>query len=159
VALGDVGGVGGDLVGDDTVLDVLALGEAEVLLRRDVAEHRRPEPADHGGADGGRDVVVAGGHVGRERTEGVERGLVADLELTVHVLLDEVHRDVAGALDHDLDVVLPGHLGQLAEGVELGELRFVVGVGVGAATETITEGEGDVVGAMISQISRKACSG
>src|SRR5216117_1344937 len=107
MALGDVGRVGGDLVGDDAVLHVLAVGQAEVLLGRDVAEHRGAEPADHRGADGGGDVVVAGGDVGGQRAEGVERRLVADLELTVHVLLDQVHRHVAGALDHDLHVVLP----------------------------------------------------
>jgi len=38
VALGQVGGVGGDLVGDDAVLDVLTVGQAQVLLGRDVAD-------------------------------------------------------------------------------------------------------------------------
>ena len=40
VPLGEVGGVGGDLVGDHACLDVFAVGQAEVLLGRDVAEHR-----------------------------------------------------------------------------------------------------------------------
>src|SRR3989454_10782952 len=73
MALGDVGRVGGDLVGDDAVLHVLAVGQAEVLLGGDVAEHRGAEPADHRGADRRGDVVVAGGDVGRERTERAER--------------------------------------------------------------------------------------
>jgi hypothetical protein len=51
VALAEVGGVGGDLVGDDADLDVVAVGQAEMLLRRDVAQHGAAEPADHGGAD------------------------------------------------------------------------------------------------------------
>src|SRR5438093_1649605 len=59
MALGEVGGVSSDLVGDDTVLDVLAVGQAEMLLGRDVAEHRGAEPSDHRGADRGGDVVVA----------------------------------------------------------------------------------------------------
>jgi hypothetical protein len=54
VALGEVGGVRGDLVGDDADLDVVAVGQAEMLLRRDVAEHRRAEPADHRRADAPR---------------------------------------------------------------------------------------------------------
>src|SRR5438067_936117 len=62
----DVSCVGSDLVRDDAVLDVLLVGQAEVLLRRDVAEHGRAVPADHGRADGGSDVVVAGGDVGDE---------------------------------------------------------------------------------------------
>jgi hypothetical protein len=36
----DVGGVGGDLVGDAALLDVVRLGQAEVFLGRHVAEHR-----------------------------------------------------------------------------------------------------------------------
>src|ERR1700736_1327866 len=51
VALGKVGGVRRDLVGDHAFLDVVAVGQAEVLLRRHIAEHGATEPADHGGAD------------------------------------------------------------------------------------------------------------
>ena len=51
MALGKVGGMGGELVGDDADLDVVAIGKAEVLLGRDVAKHRRSEPADHRRAD------------------------------------------------------------------------------------------------------------
>ena len=51
VALGEIGGVRRDLVGDDAFLDVVAVRQAEMLLRRDVAEHGAAEPADHGGAD------------------------------------------------------------------------------------------------------------
>ena len=78
--------------------------------------------------------------------ERVERRLVADLELPVHVLLDQVHRHVAGPLDHHLAVVLPGDLRQLAERVELGELRLVVGVGDAAGAQAVAERERDVVG-------------
>ena len=71
----------GDLVGDEALLDVVGVRQAEVLLRRDVAEHRRAVPADDRRADGARDVVVAGRDVGDERAERVERRLVADLLL------------------------------------------------------------------------------
>src|SRR5690606_11210715 len=113
VALGQVGGVGGDLVGDDAVFHVLTVGQAQVLLGRDVAEHGGAEPADHGRADGAGDVVIAGRDVGGQRAEGVEGRLVAVLQLLVHVLLDLVHRHMAGALDHHLAAVVPGDLGQL----------------------------------------------
>jgi hypothetical protein len=75
VPLGEVGGVRRDLVRDDALLDVVAVGEAEVLFRRHVAEQRGAGGADGGGADGGRDVVVAGRDVGGERTFGVGLGL------------------------------------------------------------------------------------
>ena len=145
--LAEVGGVGGDLVGDDAGLHVVAVGQAEVLLRRHVAEHRRAEPADHGGADAGRDVVVAGRDVGHERTQRVERGFAARLQLLVDVDLDLVQRHVAGAFDHHLAAARPGDLGQLAQRLQLGELRAVVGVGDGAGAQAVAERERDVVGA------------
>ena len=120
-------------------LHVVAVGQAEVLLRRDVAEHGAAEPADHGGADARRDVVVAGRDVGGERAQRIERRLAALLELLVHVDLDLVQRHVAGALDHHLAALLPGDLGELAKRFELGELRAVVGVGDRAGTQAIAQ--------------------
>ena len=52
---------------------------------------------------------------------------------------------MAGAFDHDLHVVLPGLAGELAEGLELCELRLVGGVGYGAGTETVAQRVTDVV--------------
>ncbi len=42
-------------------------------------------------------------------------------------------------------VVLPGDLGELAQRLQLGELRRVVGVGDGAGAQAVAEREGDVV--------------
>ena len=91
-------------------------------------------------------MVVPGGHVHGQGPERVEGGALAHLLLEVDVLLDLVHRDVPGALDHDLDVVAPGHLGELAQGAQLGELGLVVGVGDGAGAEAVPQREGNVVG-------------
>src|SRR5207302_10881773 len=52
---------------------------------------------------------------------------------------------MAGALDHDLDAVLPGELGGLAQGLELGELGAVVGVGDRARPQAVAERERHVV--------------
>ena len=51
MALGQVGGVGGDLVGDDTVLHILLVRQTEMFFRRDVTKHGAAVPADHGRAD------------------------------------------------------------------------------------------------------------
>src|SRR5439155_8230985 len=107
VPLGQVGGVGGDLVGDYVLLDVVAVGQAEVLLGRHVAQHGRAVHPDHGRPDRRGDVVVPGGDVGGERAQRVEGRLVAPVQLELDVLPDLVHGHVAGALDHDLDVVAP----------------------------------------------------
>src|SRR3989449_508076 len=53
---------------------------------------------------------------------------------------------LAGSLDHDLHVVLPGDLGQLAQGLQLGELRLVVCVRDRAWPQPVAQAEGDVVG-------------
>ena len=146
MALGQVGGVSGDLVSNDSFLDILPLGQAQVFLGSDVAKHGGAVPSDHGGADGAGDVVISGGHIGRQGTEGIEGRFPAGLELAGHVLPDQLHGNVTGALDHGLHVVLPGDLGQLAQGVQLRELGLVVGIGDGARPQPVAQAEGDVVG-------------
>ena len=53
-----VRGVRRDLVGDAALLDVVALGKAQVLLGRHVAEHARAVVGRGGRADAARDVVL-----------------------------------------------------------------------------------------------------
>src|SRR3989304_280687 len=57
----------GDLVRADPLAHVVHVREAEVLLRRHVAEHGGPVLRRHGGADGARDVGVPGGAGGAGR--------------------------------------------------------------------------------------------
>ena len=54
---------------------------------------------------------------------------MADLVFLLHLHLDLIHGNVPGTFDHHLHVVLPGHLGQLAQGLQFGELGVVAGVG------------------------------
>ena len=101
----------GNFVGDDALLHVVGIRQAEVLFRRDVAEHRRAIPADHRRADGAGDVIVAGSNVNDQRPERVERRFVTPFHFQVHLLFDFVHRNVAGTFDHHLNVVLPSLFG------------------------------------------------
>ena len=91
-------------------------------------------------------MVVTGSHVGGERPQCVEGSVVADLLLQDHVLHHLVQGDVSRALDHDLDVVAPGHLGELTQSAELGELGLVVGIGDAPRAQSVAQGEGHVVG-------------
>ncbi|SLD07736.1 Uncharacterised protein [Mycobacteroides abscessus subsp. massiliense] len=145
VPLGEIGGVSGDLVGDHTVLDVLAIRQAQVLLGGDVAQHRGPGLGDDGRADCRGDVVIRRSDIGGQRAQGVERGLFAEFFLELHVLDDLVHRYVAGAFDHHLHTMGFRDLGELTEGAQLGELRLVVGVGDGSGAQAVAEREGHVV--------------
>ena len=90
-------------------------------------------------------MVVARRRVGHQGSERVERRLVTGRQLTVHVLLDLVHRHMAGTLDHHLHVMLPGQLRQLAQGRQLTKLRLVVGVRDASGPQAVSQAEGDVV--------------
>ena len=91
-------------------------------------------------------MVVAGGDVGNERAEGVERRLKAVLQFFGHVFFDALQRDMAWAFNHDLDIMLPRFGGQFAQGVQLGELGLVVGIGNAAGTQAVAEAERHVIG-------------
>ena len=53
---------------------------------------------------------------------------------------------MARAFDHDLYVVFPCFGSQFAQGVQLGELGFVVGIGNTAGAQAVAEAERHVVG-------------
>ena len=90
-------------------------------------------------------MVVARRGVGRQRSQRVERGAVAHglLQLDVHAHRVEGH--VARSLDHDLHVLGPRALGELAQGHQLAQLGRVVRVGQRAGAQTIAERERHVV--------------
>ena len=132
MAFGEIRRVGRDFIGDDALTDVFFVRQSQVFFGRDVAEHGGSEPPYHRGADTAGDVVIPRGDVGRQRSQGVEGRLVADLELFVHVLLDQVHGHVAGAFYHHLAVMIPGLERQFTQGFEFGELRLVVRIGESA---------------------------
>ena len=145
VSLGQVGGVRRYLVGHDTRAHIVAVGQCQVFLGRDVAEHGRAERADDGGTNGRGDVVVARGNVGDERAECVEGRLVAFLNLALHVLGYFVHGHVAGTFDESLHTFVPGTGDEFAHGVEFGKLGTVVGVVDGAGTQAVAQRDGHVV--------------
>ena len=144
-ALCDVGGVGGDLGSHDALLDVVHIGQSQMLGRGDVAQEGCAAHGRDSAADGSSDVVIAGGDVGDEGAEDVERCAHADGLLDLHVGGDLVQRHMARAFHHDLDVVRPGPLGQLAQTHQLFDLADVGGVGEAAGAAGIAQRDGDVV--------------
>ena len=128
VVFGDVGCMAGDLIGDHALFDIILVRQAEVLLRRHIAQHGGAVTGDLHTADCRGDVVVAGGGVGRERAQRIERGILANRLLHFDVHAYGVERNVSRAFDHHLHVMLPCSLGELAQGHELRELRRVVGI-------------------------------
>src|SRR5664279_1394475 len=150
-----------DLIGNDAVFHVFVIGQAEVLFRSDVAEHRRAMPADERRANRGGNVVVAGGDVDHQRAQRIEGSAVAKFDFLVHLLLDLVERHVAGAFDHHLHIAFPGFCRQLAQGFKLGKLRFVAGIGNAAGTQAVaqrithvvlSENLGDLVEVIVEEV-------
>ena len=91
------------------------------------------------------DVVIARRHIGGQRPKRIERRLVAGRQLAVHILLDLVHRHMAGAFDHHLHIVLLGDPVQFAQRVQFGELRRVIGVGGRAGAQAVAQRERHVI--------------
>src|ERR1700683_2153326 len=145
MTLGEVGGMRSDAVGDDAGLDILAVGQTEVFLRRHIAEHGGSEPADHRGANPRRDVVVARSNVRGQRPQRIEGRLAAFAKLLFHVDLDLVHRHMTRPFDHNLAALIPGDLRQFAKRLQFRALRAVVGVGDRARTQAIAKRERYVI--------------
>ena len=72
---------------------------------------------------------------------------MAEAALDFHVVFDLIEGYVSGPLGHHLHAVSPGSLGQLPDGLELGELRIIGRVGQAAGPQTVADREGDVVAA------------
>ena len=87
-----------------------------MLFRRHVAEHGAAKPANHRRPNARGNVVVAGGDIRHQRPKRIEGRFVAVLQLLIHVLFNKVHGHMAGAFDHHLHIVLPGNVGQFAQG-------------------------------------------
>ena len=117
-----------------------------MFLRRDVTKHGTPVPPDHGRSDPTSYMIVPRSHVRGQRTECIKGSLVTPLDLFLHVFLDHVHGNVARALVHYLDSMLPSPRGQSALRLEFGKLSLIVSVCNRTRTQTIPNGKRNVVG-------------
>jgi len=77
----------------------LRVRQSKMLLRRDVAQHRRAVPADHR-RHRARDVIVARRDVNHQRAQRVKTGLRGTIPFFFYLQLDLVHRNVPGTFDH-----------------------------------------------------------
>mmetsp|Transcript_44052 Transcript_44052/g.82364 ORF Transcript_44052/g.82364 Transcript_44052/m.82364 type:complete len:541 (-) Transcript_44052:47-1669(-) len=145
MALRKIGRVGGDAVGNESSLHVLPVRQAQVLLGSDIAEHGSPHGPNVGSPNCAGDVVVARGDVRSQRSQGVERGLMAPFELLPHVLRNLVERYMAWPFIHHLDALGPGPLRQLTLDLKLAKLGFVIGILDAARTKAVTNAQGHVV--------------
>ena len=59
VALGQVCCVSGNFISDNAIFYIILVRQAKMFLGRNITQHCRAIPADHGGADGGCNMIVA----------------------------------------------------------------------------------------------------
>ncbi|MNE62140.1 hypothetical protein D3C80_1574050 [compost metagenome] len=57
-----------------------------------------------------------------------------------------MHRHMTGALHHNLNIMLPGDFREFSQRFQLSKLGFIIGVCNGARTQSVTQGNGYVVG-------------
>src|SRR2546421_11532267 len=67
MTFGEIGGVGGDFVGDDAVFDVFLVWQTKVFFRGDVTEHGAALTAHHRGRRGPSAESLARGRGGGDR--------------------------------------------------------------------------------------------
>ena len=147
MALGQIRRMGGQFIGHHADFHIIAVRQAKMLFGRYIAQHGGAKPANHACANSRSDMVIAGRNIGGERAEGVERGLVTNVELFGDVLVDFMHGHMARTFDHHLTALVPGDFGQLAQGFQLGKLRFVIGVRNGTGAQAVAKAERYIIGA------------
>src|SRR5262249_52981352 len=86
----NVGRMGGNLVGDDAVFYVFLVRKSQMLFGCDITKHGGAVPADESCADGRSNVIVSGGDVCDQRSQGVKRSTVTPLHFLIHLLFDLV---------------------------------------------------------------------
>ena len=84
-------------------------------------------------------MVIPRRAVGHQRTQRIERRLKAVFKLEIHVFLNHVERYMARPFNHHLASVFPGNLRQLAQRLQLGQLRFVIRIGNTARPQPVAQ--------------------
>ena len=144
-AVRQVGGVRGNFRGDNALAYILHARQAQVLGGSHVAQEVGAVCCGDRTANGRRNVVVARRDIGHQRPQHVERRVVAQGLLDLHVGRNFVERHVSRALNHDLYVALPRARGKKAQLNELAYLARVGGVAHAARAQRVAERNGDVV--------------
>ena len=81
-------------------------------------------------------MIIAGSDIGNDGAENIKRCTHADGLLDLHVGFDLIHRQMSGALHHDLHILGPCTLGQLTEAHKLFDLTYVAAVSKTSGTTT-----------------------
>ena len=84
-------------------------------------------------------MIVTGRNVTDQRTENIEGGAMALLDLALDVHFDLVHGYMTGTFDHDLCPSTAGTECEFPHHRKLAKLRFIARIMQAARTKSVTE--------------------
>ena len=116
-----------------------------MFLRSYIAKHRATVPTDLRRSNPRRKMIVPRSNVGRQWPERIERGFVAPLDLLLHVLLNQVHRNMAWPFIHDLATFGPSSLSQFTLDFQLRQLSIIVRVSNRTWSQPVSNRETHIV--------------
>mmetsp|Transcript_19699 Transcript_19699/g.32322 ORF Transcript_19699/g.32322 Transcript_19699/m.32322 type:complete len:290 (+) Transcript_19699:94-963(+) len=112
--LGQVSSMSSNLVSNDSSLDIVTIGETQVLLGCNVAKHCSSQRSNVGSSNGRGDMIISWSNISCKGSKGVEGCLVTPIKLIAHVFRNLMERDVTGSLVHYLNILLPSTTSELA---------------------------------------------
>ena len=101
------------------------IGQPQMLLGRHITKHGSARSPDDRAANGCRDVVIAGSHIGDQRPERIKRRIVAPDLFELLIEPDTRNGDMSRPFNHDLHARFGRSAIEFSQGFEFGELRRI----------------------------------
>src|SRR5690606_25969040 len=96
-----------NLVGDASLLDVVLLGEPEMLFGRHITQHARAMITGRCCTNRAGDVIITGENICHQGPQNIEGGPMTKAPLQLHIVFDLVEGNVPWSLDHHLATISP----------------------------------------------------
>ena len=134
VSLGKISSMSSDLISDHALAHVFAIGKPQMLFGSNITKHCTSVPSDLRRTNPGSEMIVPRSNIRRQRPKRIKRCFMTPFDLLLHVLLNQVHRNVARPFIHHLAALGPSTFGQFALDLQFSQLSVIVGVGDRAGT-------------------------
>lgn len=135
----EVGGVGGDFVGNQFLFDIFFVGQVEMFFWCDIVQYGVVELVDYCCVDIGGEMVVVWCDISGEWFQGVEWCFVVVFQLFGYIVVDYLYWYVVRVFNYYLYVIFSGDFCQFVEGVQFGKLCFIVGILNGVGVQVIVQ--------------------
>ena len=137
--------MGGDPRSNDSLFHIVEIRQPQMLGRRHIAKEVGAICRSDRSADCAGNVVIAGGHVGDERSEHIKRRAMTQPLLHHHIAGNFIDRHMSRSFNHHLHIASPGAFGQFAERDQFLDLRGVGRIMNRAGPAGVTQAERHVI--------------